>query len=293
MQRSPAPAAVLVVLAACGPGSSAPLCEPAARVAALPDVLVEASGLTASRTRTGILWVHNDSDDQPRLYALGTDGALLQTLAVPEVNAPAADWEDIAAGACDADGGACLWIGDIGDNRHDRQDRVLLRVPEPAAGDTASAVPVRFPFAYPDAPADAEALFVLPGPQPWIITKGRTGPVAVYRYPLPLRPGERVTLEKVQELTEGLVQIPDMVTGAAATPGGDVVAIRTYGFLRLYRPVDGRLEPLGDALSLEGLDEFQGEGVALLADGTVFLASERGLERNEPPPLSRTTCRLN
>ncbi|MEX0891512.1 MAG: hypothetical protein WEB88_05020 [Gemmatimonadota bacterium] len=287
------PLAALAVLtaAACAPPGQASTCGVPERIAQLPSELDEASGITAGRARPDVLWVHNDSEGRASLYALDAAGALVQTVRVPDVpDSP--DWEDIEAGPCGPEGGHCLWIADIGDNRHDRADRALLRIPEPAPGDTVSQPPERFPIAYPDAPADAEAFFLLPGPEAWLITKGRTGPVAVYRYPTPLRADQPVTLEKVQELTEGLVQIPDMVTGAAATADGGTVAVRTYSTLRLYHLVDGRMASVGDALDLTPLDEFQGEGVTLLPDGTVYLVSERGLERNEAPPLSRATCRL-
>jgi hypothetical protein len=93
----------------------------------------------------------------------------------------------------------------------------------------------RFPIRYPDGPQDAEALFVLPDTTVYIISKGRNGPITVYRYPPPLRAGERVLLEPVQQLSPGLVQLPDLVTGAAATPDGRTIAVRTYTHLQLYR----------------------------------------------------------
>jgi hypothetical protein len=90
-----------------------------------PD-LVEASGLTHSRTTPGVMWSHNDSRDGPRLYALGADGSDLGTFEIP--NAFAFDWEDIAAGP-DADGiGSFIYVGDIGDNFAIRDGLITLHL---------------------------------------------------------------------------------------------------------------------------------------------------------------------
>ena len=132
---------------------------------------------------------------------------------------------------------------------------------------------------------------MLPDTTLYIISKGRSGPVIVYRYPPPLRPLQRVMLERVQQLTTGLEQLPDLVTGADATPDGARVAVRTYSHLQLYRFEGDTLAPLipGRGYSLGALQEPQGEGVALAADGTVFLVSEAGPARGAAP-LSRLRC---
>ena len=39
------------------------------------QVLSEVSGVVASRQRSELLWMHNDSGGEPILYAVGTDGA--------------------------------------------------------------------------------------------------------------------------------------------------------------------------------------------------------------------------
>jgi hypothetical protein len=285
----------LTLLALCGtscadatpPGGP---CRDVARIATLPAVLDEASGVALSRTYAGVLWVHNDSEGTPSLYALDSHGRLLAEIEVPGA-VTQSDWEDIAPGPCGA--GECLYIGDIGDNLHDRQDRAILRLTEPEPVTGAAGTVDRFPIAYPDGPRDAEAVFVLPDTTLYVVSKGRNGPVTVYRYPPPLRAGERVVLETVQQLTPGLVQLPDLVTGASATPDGRVVAIRTYTHVQFYMWADDTLAAVwpGAGHDLGPLAEPQGEGIALAADGTVYLVSETGLERR-PPPLSRLRCPL-
>jgi len=298
--RSVAALALGLAVAACtGRGSAeASFCHGARQTGRLPSYLSESSGVAASRRHPGVLWTHNDSGDEPVVYAIDSTGAVLSRVRV--AGAENADWEDIALGPCPA--GDCLYIADTGDNEETRREVVVYRVPEPAPGDTVTAPAERFRARFPDAPQDAEALFVLPRGEVFLVTKGRSRPVAVYRYPQPLGdaegPGPKakaVELERVQQLTPGPVPLIDgQVTGAAATPDGRWVAIRTYSTLLLYR-VDGqgRLTLVVDwpGVELRTLGERQGEGVEILSDGTVLLTSESGVG-GEPAPISRLSCAL-
>jgi hypothetical protein len=289
MRRHCTVAAAALTLLACSGTTNTPAaeCAGATTIAALPAEIPEASGIAPSRRQSGTFWVHNDSRRTPRLYAIDSTGRLLASASLPVTADP--DWEDIAAGPCPARD--CLYLADIGDNLHQREDRAILRFPEPDLATPAIGDVEPLPIRFPDRPHDAEAIFVMPDTSLYIITKGRNGPVTVYRYPPPLRPHQPVTLEPVQQLTAGLEQLPDQVTGAAASPDGARVAVRTYSHLQLYRFAGDTLAPLipGRGYSLAALQEPQGEGVALVADGTVFLVSETGPARGAAP-FSRLGC---
>jgi hypothetical protein len=262
-------------------------CFDAARLGSLPVQLDEASGLAVSRRDPDIIWAHNDSEGTATLYAIDRAGRLVAEIEIPAAGTQS-DWEDIAAGPCPA--GHCLYIGDIGDNLHNRDDRAILRIPEPHIHASAPVTVERYPFRYPDGPVDAEALFVMPDTVVYIVTKGRRQGSAVYRYPPPLRTDERVLLERVQQLTEGIAQMPDMVTGADASADGHRIAMRTYSRVAMFR-FDGdtfaRLYAAGS--DIRSLREPQGEAVAIAGGDTLLLATEAGPTRVQPF-LSRIRC---
>jgi hypothetical protein len=266
-------------------GNAALSCAAPEHIAALPAAIREASGIAPARNAPGHFWVHNDSEGEPALYALDARGAVVARVSVPSVEQ--FDWEDIATAACGEEN--CVYVADIGDNFHRRTDIAILRFAEPPLRDGEVANVERFPVQYPDGPHDAEAVFVLPDGRLFIVTKGRDTAAAVYRYPGTLRPG-LVTLERVQQLTAGIVQMPDMVTGAASAPDGATVAIRTYSAVRLYHMDGDSLTSIGSA-RLSPAGEPQGEGIALGADGDMFLVSEMGPMRGAAP-LTRIRCRM-
>ena len=248
-------------------------CRPAGPPSPLPQALRESSGVAWSRVTPGILWSHNDSGNEAVLYGMDTGGNLLGTL--PLLGAVNRDWEDMATGSCSA--GFCLYVGDIGDNAEVRDGIVLYRVEDTGAFDDSPREAEAFPMILPEGPRDMEALFLLPGEEVYFITKGRSHPVTVYRYPPPLRAGETVRLEVVQILTDGPVPIPSQVTGAHATPDGRLVAVRTYDSLTFYHVRGGRLTPVeGGRVDLRTLKEAQGEAVGIGPDGLVALTSEAG-----------------
>ena len=279
-------AACAALLSACGvPPQTA--CFDAARIGNLPATLDEASGIAVSRRDPGIIWAHNDSEGIATLYALDHDGALIAEIEMPAAGRQS-DWEDIAAGPCPA--GDCLYIADIGDNLHDRQDRAILRIAEPDVHGAGPIAIETYPIRYPDGPVDAEALFVMPDTSVYILTKGRRQDISLFRYPPPLRAGERVKLEHVQQLRDGVAQMPDLVTAADASRDGSRIAVRTYTRVTLFRFDGDTLARLaGDGGDITSLAEPQGEGLAIAAGDTLLLATEAGPARSQPF-LSRVVC---
>ncbi|XP_069107301.1 uncharacterized protein [Argopecten irradians] len=94
--------------------------------------LDEVSGLCASNPN--ILYGHNDRGDGPKLYAISSlTGELKTTIHVH--GAHNYDWEDIACGPCDDNGGHCIYIGEIGDHSGDGARNIIYKIIEPVLTD--------------------------------------------------------------------------------------------------------------------------------------------------------------
>jgi hypothetical protein len=273
----------LTVAAALGCTPSAlagPDCSSFATDVALPQALAETSGVAVGRLDPRVLWTHND--DGSDLFAVDSTGAVRAEWRVrPRLR----DWEDIESAPCGAHG-SCLYFADTGDNDERRRpgDIRIARVAEPSmapsgGGELTAEI---FPIRLPDGPRDIEALYLLPGERLFLVTKGRSHPITVYAYPPPLR-SDTVTVDEVQRLGHGPVGLPDQVTGASASREGDVVAVRSYQALELFRIAGDTLARSEDgSIDLRPLRESQGEAVGLGADGLVVLTSEAGFFSRAP-----------
>lgn len=263
---------------------TAPVCDGARVLAKLPRQLNEISGIAISARTPGSFWVHND--DGPAIFAIDSTGSIRATVRVTGL--ANRDWEDMAVAPCGTD--SCLFIGDIGDNHQQAAERSIYRIREPLLTDTATSIPVRYRFTMPEKSHDTESLVVFPDGRMYLVTKGRSGPVTVFTFPQPLSETDVMMLEPVAALSPGLVQLPEMATGAAAI-GANTFALRTYSGLQFYRTEGDTLFPLYDRqYDLQALSEPQGEGVAVRDDGAVFLTSEKGM--GAAALLSRVQCEL-
>lgn len=229
--------------------------------------LPEGSGVAVSRLTPGLLWSHNDSGP-PALVGVDASGTV--TARVTVTGARVVDWEDLAAGPCAQ--GSCLYIADIGDNNRVRQRVTIYRVPEPRPGETMTRPAEAIDAVYPDGPHDAEALVVAGPDELFIISKAPARETALYRLKGPLREGTPSRLERVAGLPLAAV------TGAALSPDGTDVAVRTNDALVFYaaRELFAGRTAGGRPFDLRPLREPQGEGVAIGNGGVVYLAGEGG-----------------
>lgn len=264
-------------------------------------LLTESSGVAVSRRFRGVLWTQNDGGNAPLLFATDTAGRDLGAFRVR--GADDVDWEDIALGPCGdpaAGAQACLYIADTGDNKENRKSVAIWRVPEPdPASARSGAMPEtveaeRLAFRYPDGAHDVEAVWVAPSGDVHLVTKGRSGGVRHFLLRAGLWGGRgKATAELVQSLPIDRAGRADrLVTGAALSPDGRRVVVRTYGEAFFFTVgADGRLvvPPRPLACNLGGL-ELQGEGVAWLDGERLVLTSERALLRHGTVTIVR--CEL-
>jgi hypothetical protein len=249
----------------------------------------ESSGIAASRNNSNVFWTHNDSGDEPFIYAFDRQGRDLGTWRV--AGAQAHDWEDIAIGPGPAPGRSYLYIADIGDNGGRRDQITVYRVAEPSvvSRDSSSMTGKRYEtdqahsiqLKYPDGKHDAEAVLVHPATaEIYIVTKTRRAAARVYKLNAPLSESPVATLVYIAE-----VRLPNpfvgLITGGDISPDGRRVILCDY--VGAYELVGAEGEGVAfDAIwkqtpvPVNAGRRRQGEAICYRTDGLALLAtSER------------------
>ena len=256
------------------------------------EALAEVSGIVKS-SRGNFYWVHNDSGDSARLFAIDETG----TPVVPSWirvspqdwqghaidNAWHDDWEAIAL----ADG--VLYVADVGNNGNARRDLgvYVVNEPHPAAVQRMRALTF-LPIRYPDQrnyPGDVwhfdcEAVFVADGALYFITKHRQPHQIAAWEAGAKLYRLDTAHTDRENILT--LVgERPDLAvaTGADLSPDGSRLAVATYTALWIFdHPPDGDDWFAGKAWKLD-LDERlwprQLEAIAWQDDSTLLLVNER------------------
>jgi hypothetical protein len=259
--RPPAAAALLAVLLGLVVPASAQEQDQAVVATRLADPrIVESSGLALSRRHPGVIWTHNDSGDQARLFAVGSDGRTRAVLTLAGVEAR--DWEALAAGRDDR-GRPALFAGDIGDNNGVWPEVAVYRVTEPAALGNATVTSVRYRLRYADGPHNAEALLIDPRSNHlYVATKAEAGG-GLYRAPARLDPAGVNVLQRI-------ARVPPVVTDGAFLPSGRGFVLRDYQQAHVYAGPGRRVGSFDLPL------QFQGESLAVTADGRSLLVGSEG-----------------
>lgn len=267
------------------------------------DEIIEQSGIVASPTHPGVLWVHNDGDDA-RLFAMTTTGASLGSLAI---NIEADDLEDLAGAPCPDLLAACLYLCDCGDNDLDRDELVIYAVLEPDVApdrplppNSAAQQVWRFPLGVPEGPANVEAFVVNPDATAIILYEKERDAARVLRLPAPWTPDVRNELQVAARITAPGPELGGLgvITGAGMHPSGERLLIRTYvgAYEARVDPTSGLGAAAVDAEDFVELfrsppGEPQGEAIAYDEAGTGVWTVSETAERLINQPLHHAACR--
>jgi hypothetical protein len=247
-----------------------------------PKELVEISGIAASRSNLGVLWVSNDGDSG-WLYAIRTSGKLAAAVKVP---GRVVDTEEIAIGVGPKTGTDYIYVGDIGDNDSRRFEVAVIRFPEPSVNGGASvsidaAASEVFRLTYPDGAHDAEALFIDPTTGTlYVVTKEARGARLYEIAGDELRAGERSILRFAADIEA------DNVSAGAISADGSQVLLRREDQGWLWRRQLG--QSLAEALqappqSVRVLGRRQGkngEAISFRPDGACYYTLSEGKKQS-------------
>ena len=246
----------------------------------------EISGIAASGLNNNIYYIHNDSGDTSRFFAIKPDGELKSTIYFKgdeKEKLGVKDCEDIAVGPGPVKGKSYVYLGDIGDNRAVRKYLTVYRMQEKpewatdghSAGD---AVPIH--LKYPDGPRDAETLMVDPIEKLLYIVSKREDSVKVYTSPLNYKPNDTVTLTKRATLFFPGVKLFKWITAGDISKDGQRVLIKSYTKVYYWkRPAN---EPIWKTIQrkpreLPYLEEKQGEAIGFTPDGKGYYTTSEGV----------------
>ena len=198
----------------------------------------EASGIDAGQLNQNVLWTHNDSGDENRIFALDIGGRNLATYQI--AGATARDWEDIAIGPGPIQGQSYIYIGDIGDNAANFEYKYIYRFKEPKINynnfpmdSTITEIDI-IKIKYPDGMRDAEALLIDPLTNDLIIISKREENVRVYLIPYPQNTDETNVPEIVAS-----INISQVTAGDISSSGNHVI-IKNYDAIYYWHRKEGQ-----------------------------------------------------
>ncbi|MGY0002579.1 hypothetical protein [Micromonospora sp. I033] len=245
--------------------------------------LRELSGIVATGTGYVVINDGTEIESRERIFFLDTKCEIAKD-PVRYVDPGPRDTEDLAVGPDKK----TLYIADTGDNveAKTRRERVAIWT-MPLSG---SKQPVLHRLTYPgNEPHDAEALLVGDDNLPLVITKDLSGKSEIFTPTVKFKSGgdpEAIPMKKVGEVTlpktntENKLGGPGrlLVTGAARSPDGSKVVLRTYGDAFEFDVTGGnivaaltsgkpRVTPLADPF---------GEAIAYTPDGRSFVTVSDG-----------------
>lgn len=234
--------------------------------------ITESSGLVASVLNPGTLWLHNDSGDTARAFAIADNGSKRATLTFDTT-----DPVDIEDMAIEDDGPqSYLYFGDIGDNDRIRPSITIHRVMEPKLGTETSlaAKSTKMIVRYPNGAHNAETLLFDPiTKELLIVTKDTLGSAEIHRVGKFVG-GGNVTTEKVSTVSVILA------TGGDISRDGKWIALRNYttsGFLWLRDPNESLATTFGKPpCKIPIAQEKQGETLPFIPDGSGYTTVSEG-----------------
>lgn len=252
--------------------------------------LNETSGVAASRINKNILFVHNDSGDTSRFFAINTTGQLKKTFYFKADNlnplANVEDCEDIAVGPGPAKNKSYVYLGDIGDNHSTRQTIAIYRFLEPTISGNGTRENIKsevLHLKYPDGAHDAETLMVDPADRLFYIITKREDSVGVYTAPLNASFTDTILLQKRCKIHFAGLPLFKWITAGDISANGSKILVKSYQ--KVYYWVRKKGEPVWKTLQHKPVElpytpEKQGEAIGFMPDGKSYYTTSEG--KNAP-----------
>lgn len=248
-------------------------------------VMDETSGIAASTLNPDIYYVHNDSGDTSRFFAITPDGKLRTTIYYRghKQHLGALDVEDIDVGPGPAKGKSYVYVGDIGDNSSQRKFITIYRTEEKKSwgkDSVANTVPVPINLQYPGGPRDAETMMIDPLEKLIYIVSKRGDSVGVYTSPLNYRNDDTVTMTFRTKLFFKGIRPFKWITAGDISKDGTRILLKSYE--KVYYWTRRPNEAVWQAMQrppreLPYKQEKQGEAIGFTPDGRGYYTTSEGV----------------
>jgi hypothetical protein len=220
--------------------------------------IAESSGLALSTQHDDLAYTLNDEGGAgANVYAIQVStGAVVGAADISSL--PISDPESITV---DANG--TVWLGDLGDNEHQRDDVAIYAFPEPGPGETTVSNAKRYAVTFPGGPLDVEGLLVHPTTnQVHLVSKNESGNGRIFELP-GLQDGGTVQARDIGEAPGG-------VSDATYTHDGQWAILLSSNEIWIYNPTTW--EAVGE---VETPELEQSESVTVeRGDRTALVGSE-------------------
>ena len=248
-------------------------------------VMDEISGISASGIHPDVYYVHNDSGDTSRFFAITADGKLLTTIyyKADGTTNGVYDCEDIAVGPGPVKGKSYVYLGDIGDNAASRKYVTINRVEERKTWDKdsiANVVQTPLYVKYPHGPRDAEAMMIDPIEKLLCIVTKRFDSVEVYTTPLNFKARDTVTLTfRVRLFFKGIKPFK-WITAGDISKNGQQILLKSYEKVYYWDRKPG--EHIWQTMKRAPIEpsykqEKQGEAIGFTPDGKGYYTTSEGV----------------
>lgn len=228
----------------------------------------EASGIAASIRNPGMIWTHNDSGNDAEIFLLDTTLNVKLNVKFPGLTNR--DWEDIAVGPGPEQGKSYVYIGEIGDNFAQYQEKKIYRIEEPLTGsdsvivmDSVEVIKVQLPHAR----KDTEALMIDSNTRDLYIVSKRENPVVVYRIKYPYPMDSTVTADSITTIPYA------QICGGDISGDGKEILLKNYQNVFYWKV--GADEKIEDTFRRKPIilpyeEEPQGEAITFARDGSGY-----------------------
>jgi len=240
----------------------------------LPKTLKEVSG-TEVIGNSDVIWMLNDSGNQPKLFAVSKKGKIKKEVYVKAKNR---DWEDLTS-----DDKGNLYIGDFGNNNNKRKNLTILKVDKKYLGKKNAEVD-KIEFRYPnqhkyppkkkDRFFDTESFFYFNNSL-YIFTKSRVKKKygRTFLYKIPAKKG-KYTAQLIGEY-DNCDDIECWITSADISSNGKTVVLLSQKNILLFSDFKNDNFLSGKVRKIDLKHRSQKEGICFKDKNTLLITDER------------------